>query len=263
MAGRVQYLCRLMPNDYKPDWDIYTCHIDETPAIIGLDLDLRRFAPLAGKPYLLHVAVHLNAPRPDGCPDGEEFGLLGEIEDQLVVQLSSLDAHFAGRIMSDGIRDFYFYTGHYEQHEELVKAAMDHFPGYRYETGMKEDKNWELYFDFLFPDSQEFQRIQNRKVLRMLKQHGDIEEKARHIDHWIFFPTEESRDLYWRRIQPNGFVVEGWPAETESDLPYGLKVSRTDRTDQESIESAVMPLWELARDMNGRYDGWETVIVAQ
>jgi len=260
MAGGVQYLCRLMPKDYKPDWDIYTCHIDDMPAIIGLDLDLRRFAPLAGKPYLLHIAVYMNSPRADGFPDGEEFRILGEIEDRLVVHLSDLQAQFAGRIISGGVRDFYFYTAN---DKTSVNDVMIQFPDYQYEVEIKEDKTWEGYFDFLFPDTQEFQRMQNRKVLRMLKQHGDIEEKARHIDHWIFFPTEEIRDLYWQKIQPNGFIVESWLAESESELPYGLKVSRTDRTDEETIDATVMPLWELARDMNARYDGWETVIVAQ
>jgi hypothetical protein len=161
------------------------------------------------------------------------------------------------------VRDFYFYTANPLLHEECITAAMGRFPDYKYEYGVKEDKNWELYFDFLFPDIHEFQRIQNRKVLRTLQQNGDIAEKERHIDHWIFFHTEAERDLYWKQIQPNGFAVEGWPAEPDSELPYGLQVSRNDKTDEESIDMTVMLLWELARGLNARYDGWETVIVAQ
>jgi hypothetical protein len=36
-------------NTYNPDWDIYNCTIESKPAIIGLDLKLRRFAPLQDK----------------------------------------------------------------------------------------------------------------------------------------------------------------------------------------------------------------------
>lgn len=272
MAVRVLYLCKLcyfpnqcfMPNDYRPDWDIYTCHIEDNPAIIGLDLDLRRFAPLNSKPFAVHVSVYLNDPRPDGFPKGTEFETLGEIEDHLVQQLElTLHAHFAGRTISAGVRDFYFYTADPSLHDKFITDAMTRFPGYKYDYGVKEDKNWELYFDFLFPDIQEFQRIQNRKVLRTLKQHGDIPEKERHIDHWIFFSTEADRDRYWKMIQSQRFIIEGWPLEKDGELPYGLQISRNDKTDEDSIDITVMYLWELAREMNARYDGWETVIVAQ
>ncbi len=46
-----------MPDAYQPDWDIYTCHIEDKPAIMGLDLDLRRFAPLSKAVCHLHISV--------------------------------------------------------------------------------------------------------------------------------------------------------------------------------------------------------------
>ncbi|MBW8686918.1 DUF695 domain-containing protein [Chitinophaga rhizophila] len=253
-----------MPDAYQPDWDIYTCHIEDKPAIIGLDLGLRRFAPLSKKPYSLFITVYLNQPRPDGFPHGEEFSMLGEIEDWLVQELeNSLKAHFVGRTMSDGIRDFYFYTSDIQDYEQCIASAMARFPNYRYECGMKEDKTWELYFDYLFPDVQEFQRIQNRKVLRTLKQHGDIAERERVVDHWIYFSAEAEREIFGQQVQRLGFAIEARPIDEKGPQPYGLKLSRTDRTDEESIDTAVMMLWELAQEMNARYDGWETVIVAQ
>lgn len=253
-----------MPDAYQPDWDIYTCHIEDKPAIIGLDLDLRRFAPLAKKPYAIFVSVYLRDPRPDGFPQGDEFALLGEIEDWLVQELEkNLQAHFVGRTMSNGVRDFYFYCANTLMHDKFIADAMIKYPQYHYEYGVKEDKTWELYFDYLFPDVQEFQRIQNRKVLRTLKQHGDIASKARLIDHWVYFSAEEEREVYGQEVQRLGFAIEGRPVDHKGPQPYGLQLSRTDRTDEESIDAAVMLLWELAQEMNARYDGWETVIVAQ
>jgi uncharacterized protein (TIGR01619 family) len=254
----------IMPDAYQPDWDIYTCHIEDKPAIIGLDLDLRRFAPLSKKPYAIFISVYLKAPRADGFPQGDEFTMLGEIEDCLVQQLeTTLQAHFVGRTMSDGVRDFYFYAAGTLLHDKYIADAMIQFPDYSYDFGVKEDKTWELYFDFLFPDVQEFQRIQNRKVLRTLKQHGDIAEKARLIDHWIYFSGETEREIYGQQVQRLGFVIEARPVDEKDPQPYGLRLSRNDRTDEESIDAAVMLLWELAQEMNARYDGWETVIVAQ
>ena len=157
-----------MHRNYQPDWDIYTCAIEDSPAIIGLDLDLRRFAPLKDKPHAIFISVYLNHPRPDGFPQGDEFAVLGEIEDSLVEQLESrLSAHFVGRTISAGVRDYYFYTGNTLLYDKYISDAMVNFPHYRYDFGVREDKTWELYFDFLLPDVQEFQRIQNRKVLRI------------------------------------------------------------------------------------------------
>lgn len=252
-----------MHRDYRPDWDIYTCSIEDNPAIIGLDLDLRRFAPLKDKPHAIFIAVYLNDPREDGFPQGDEFATLGEIEDSLVEQLEAkLNAYFVGRTISNGVRDFYFYTGNTLLHDKAIADVMINFPNYRYDFGVKEDKTWELYFDFLLPDVQEFQRMQNRKVLRTLRKHGDIGERKRQIDHWIYFVREEERELYWEAVKQDGFLLEENGRSTEQEYPFILHISRTDPADENSIDRLVMNLWELARQMNARYDGWETVVVS-
>jgi uncharacterized protein (TIGR01619 family) len=251
-----------MHKDYRPDWDIYTCHIEESPAVIGLDLDLRRFAPLKDKPNAIYITVYLNNPREDGFPRDAEFAIMGEIEDKLVEALQSkLDAQFVGRTYSNGVRDFYFYTGDVTLHDKYISDVMITFPDYRYDYGVKEDNNWELYFDYLFPDVYEFQRIQNRKVLRMLQQHGDVPEKERPIDHWIHFKTEEDRSLYWEHIKENGFSLMKEDTTENPEFPFKLCISRKDKTSEASINNVVMGLWELAQQVNGMYDGWETSIM--
>jgi uncharacterized protein (TIGR01619 family) len=251
-----------MSNAYQPDWDLYTCHIDDHPAIIGLDLDLRRFAPLNSKPHAIYVSVYLNAPRADGFPQGDEFQVLGEIEDSLVKGLeTNLNAHFVGRTVSNGIRDFYFYANETLLYDKYIADAMVNFPTYQYDYVVKEDRSWGLYFDFLLPDKKEFQRIQNRKVIRTLKQHGDLEEKPRQIDHYIYFATEADRELYWQKISKENFVVQQRSLSGVEERPYSLHVSRVDRTDETSINTVVLFLWELASLLNADYNGWETVVV--
>lgn len=251
-----------MHKDYRPDWDIYTCHIEDGPAVIGLDLDLRRFAPLKEKPNAVYISVYLNNPREDGFPRGDEFALMGEIEDSLVENLQSkLNAHFVGRTFSNGVRDFYFYAGNTLLHDKFIADTMINFPNYKYDYGVKEDKNWELYFDFLFPDVYEFQRIQNRKVLRTLQKHGDIKEKERPIDHWINFRNEADKSLYWERIKDIGFKIEEESKTPDPEFPVKLHISRVDKADEPNINEVVMTLWELAKELNANYDGWETCIV--
>lgn len=254
----------VMLNDYQPDWDIYTCQIEEQPAIIGLDLALRHLAPFPHQPDAIYIAIYMNHPREDGFPQGDEFAVLGDIEDCLVQQLEKrLQASFVGRTISNGVRDFYFYTGNSTGYDRIISEVMSLFPTYRYDYELISDRNWERYFDFLFPDVQEFQRIQNRKVLRTLQQHGDVASRFRHIDHFIFFPGEAERDAYWQEICQEGYQLEAQLMHADEPLPFGLRISRQDKTDAESIDAAVMRLWALAQTHNASYDGWETVIVAE
>lgn len=254
-----------MLNDYQPDWDIYPCRIEENPAIIGLDLDLRRFAPLKEMPHAIYISVYLNDPREDGFPQGEEFNKLGEIEDALVHTLKSkLDAQFVGRTISNGVRDFYFYAGGTLLHDKFIADVMISFPDYRYDYGVKEDKTWELYFDYLFPDMHEFQRIQNRRVLRTLQQHGDLSEIERPIDHWIYFKQDTERERFREHIEKEKFTVtEVHTKEGAQEYPLVLQICRTDKADEETIDRVVMELWILAQECNAYYDGWETVIVKE
>ncbi|RFS19093.1 DUF695 domain-containing protein [Chitinophaga silvatica] len=251
-----------MHKDYRPDWDIYTCHIEESPAVIGLDLDLRRFAPLKEKPNAIYITVYLNNPREDGFPKDTEFAIMGEIEDKLVdVLQTKLDAQFVGRTYSNGVRDFYFYVGETILHDKYISDVMISFPDYRYDFGVKEDNNWELYFDYLFPDVYEFQRIQNRKVLRMLQQHGDVAEKLRPIEHWIHFKTIEDRTLFWEHIKENGFTLIKEDGTENPEFPFKLCISRNDKASESAVNSVVMGLWELSQQVNALYDGWETSIM--
>ena len=251
-----------MIRDYQPDWDIYTCAIDDNPAVIGLDLALRGFAPVKDKPHAIVISVYLNHPRPDGLPAGDEFALLGGIEDSLVAQLQeNLDALFVGRTISNGVRDLYFYTGNPLPPDKAIADVMTNFPNYRYDFGIQEDRTWELYFDFLLPDVQEFQRIRNRKVLRTLQQYGDLAHAERPIYHRICFAAEADRDVYWQQVKLEGFRLEKDSPSNTQEYPYALHISRMDKADANSIDEVVMYLWELARELNARYEGWETSII--
>jgi hypothetical protein len=41
---------------------------------------------------------------------------------------------------------------------------MERHPTYRYEIGTRTDADWSLYFKFLYPSPDDYQRIQNRRL---------------------------------------------------------------------------------------------------
>jgi hypothetical protein len=47
----------------------------------------------------------------------------------------------------------------------------------------------------------------------------------------------------------------------KTDRCYGLSISRRDKVDWDSVNTVVLDLFELANEMDGDYDGWETCLI--
>lgn len=253
-----------MEEQYHPDWDAYFCTLDEKPASIAIDLDLRRFAPLEDRINLIQISIRVMDPDENGLPKGHELEKLSEIEDNLACELGDkLDAVFAGRIAHDGLRSFYFYAATSADAAEVVINSISEFEGYSAQLEISEEPEWETYFDFLLPDEREFQRIQNRRLLAQLEEYGDKPDRPRKIEHWVYFPTEENRADFVRSVVSQGYQCENMPAEDGNPLNYKLLVSRDDPTTEENIDEVVLYLWETAQEFEGEYDGWETTVVRE
>ncbi len=172
------------------DWDFYAAKVDEKPASIFVDLGIAKSAPLAPYSAMAYVRIYMNRPREDGLSSQDEFETLCELEDGMVPALTADNdaAVYVGRNTSDGCRDFYFYTSDAKHWEAAVKEAMSFSAAYRLDSGVRDDPDWEAYFQFLYPSPADWQAIQNRRVVENLEKHGDKLEQEREIDHWAYFP---------------------------------------------------------------------------
>ena len=135
-------------------------------------------------------------------------------------------------------------------------------PGYRFSLGSQADPGWTHYLSVLYPTDEERQRIENRKVLESLERHGDPLTKRRRIDHWMYFERESDVEFVVRALTPLGFeVAERAPDQAGDERSrIMLQVHREDLPDYRSIDDVTMPLFRLARDHGGEYDGWETSV---
>ncbi|MBC3542274.1 DUF695 domain-containing protein [Rufibacter sediminis] len=249
-------------NNNQPDWEVYFCHIEDKPAFIGLDLNLRVLAPIESQSNVIEVTIPLASAGEDGFPSEAEWEPLGDLEEALGDSLeAALGAVFVGKTLNAGLRKFYFYAEEVLLAEHYVSQAMEPFPDYRFEVDTWEDAAWEVYFEFLFPEPVDLQKIQNVKVLRHLEENGDKPAISRQIDHWIYFKDEASRSKYWQEIASKGYqkVEESFEPEIE-ETPYKLQVSITSTTQEDAIHDVVVYLWNLAQDHGADYDGWETSI---
>ena len=248
--------------EYKQDWDFYLTNVDNKLSSIAVDLGLHNYAPIKDQDNVVWISIKMNNPRQDGLSSNEEFELLGEIEDALVAAINSRhNSTFVGRLTSNGHRDFYFYFGDTTLYDKTISELMGSYPKYEYDFGAKEDKRWGGYFDFLYPAPEQFQRIQNRRVIDNLEKNGDKLTKAREVDHWIFFKSEQDREKFLQKINADGYVIVDKDFDRSlGESPYRLHIKRIDKVDQVSVDGYVIHLWKIAVECNGDYDGWETSV---
>lgn len=193
-------------------------------------------------------------------PGKAEISRLDKMENLLVEQLSSkCGAVYTGRYTQRGLREFYFYTLDTLEYFLAIKSAMAGFTDYQWLCQAKDDKSWTNYFTVLYPPPVELEKIQNRRLVDLLKQKGDALKEPRRIEHFFYFKSKSKRDEFMRSSGMENFSVAEIPEALETGaFPYMLHLYKDDVPDYNFIENIIIPLWERARQFQGKYDGWET-----
>lgn len=248
----------------ETDWDFYFCNVNNALSSIMVDLGANRRAPVADKPWLLWVWVHLRSPRHDCLSSDEEAPKLYEIEDSLTDGLCSASgAELLGRITGNDRREFYFYSRSTDILRPAVVEVRRKFPDYTIECGAQHDPDWRQYRDVLYPSATDMQRIQNRRVVDELAKRGDNHSMPRNIDHAIYFRRAEDRRAFIALAIGAGFTVQSERDDgaVANERPFFLNLVRTDRVTVEHIDQVVVELLELAERFDADYDGWGCEVV--
>jgi uncharacterized protein (TIGR01619 family) len=237
------------------NWEFYPVRVEGKPASIFLDLSLSADAPLKAYPIVAFLRLMLQAPRPDGLAAQEEFEALVAVEDALIPRIvGEEDAVYAGRSTGRGMRDFFFYINDPDRFEREAAAAMASFDAYRFEVGSRDDEQWGVYFDFLFPTPIDTQRILNRQVCDRLRDHGDDLGVARPVDHAVIFTELEPSQVFADWAASEGFTVTQTGEEPDDQDRHVVLFVRDDVPAE--IDLVVLPLFEKATELGGIYDGW-------
>jgi uncharacterized protein (TIGR01619 family) len=244
------------------DWDFYPCHVDDKPASIFVDLGIRADVPIADLVYMTWLSLYLQRPRDDGLTTNDEYQNLIEIEDALSAAIGEADIQIAyvGRNTSDGSRDFYFYSSNGIATQSILSSAMVPFSEYEFESDSRHDPEWRTYLGFLYPSERSYQLILNDRVLTSLKNHGDNHLLKRDVDHWIYFDTAEGRDRFRNAVSELGYKIVCQSDEGDEPRRFGVQVTHHTSVDYNTINNAVLQLFDLSNEFNGVYDGWETPV---
>lgn len=245
------------------EWKSYFCNVNGKLASIALDLGLREAAPMSDKSWLLWVWVYLQSPRADGLSDKTEFETLCAIEDELSSQLAaSCRAVQAGRITTDGHREFYFYGTSERRFPSAVRVAMKRFRGYRFDLGSQHEPDWNQYLSVLYPTDENMQLLRNQYVLDLLMRRGDSLTPVRDVHHWIYFKSAQDREWYSNKARQLGYSIENETQDVKEGHPYGLTITRDQSVTPDRIDDAVIELFRLALKVDADYDGWEVRVIS-
>ena len=133
------------------DRDFYQANIDGKISSIYLNLDAYTEVNASEYSRLCWLFIRLKVEREDGLSHDDEYSELTDYEDNLIEHLSGDSIQFAGRITTNGIRQFYFYAVDSFDYE----LAIEVFPGkessYQYRFGSKRNPGWSQYKNVLYP----------------------------------------------------------------------------------------------------------------
>jgi len=225
---------------------------------VVVDTGLNSIIPIKSKQNLLKISFQMLNIDDEGLSSSEEeLAEFGVIEDRMIEKLTK-DEIFVGRITSNGLRDFYFYTKD-NKIEIVFQDILKKYEKFKAKITFEVDVNWNTYYKLLYPTDEEFQKIGNRSVLDNLEEGGDKLTLEREVFHWIYFKTEKDQENFIEEVGKLNFSVVA-KNKIKDEYPYQLQIKRLDKVDEESVNEYVIQLWKLAPKYNGNYDGWETSI---
>jgi uncharacterized protein (TIGR01619 family) len=250
------------------DWDVYLARLDDELAAFALDFGVAEKAPIRGFGDLAQVTLTMQDPRGDGLASPEEAEVLQGVEDALVgAVIAGGKTTYVGRCTTGGRREFYFYSAAPEALEARVAEALagtDYISDFDFER--RADADWNHYFDFLYPSEREVQLIENRRICEALSADGDKLSEARRIDHFIRFNRETSARGFLEIVAAQGFTVDGEGEDVGLFGPdergkYHARIWREDCPAPGAVDALILPLFDLAQEHHGRYEGWEPTVL--
>ena len=243
--------------DGGPDeFDFYPCLVDDGPASIYVNLKYERERPPADTRYTL--AIRMREPDTHGIGTSDETGALNLVEEAAIAKAGELSITFVGRIRTRGIWEIVLYgpAGHVDALHAVVHERVG---DRRIEIRSAADPTWTYYRELLLPDAERRQWMDDRRLVQVLREQGDVLVTPRRVDHWASFATAADRDAFVTAVTANGFALAE-ASHDKSERPFGAWVHRVDPIELDHIHDVVMTLVDAALAHDGVYDGWETSI---
>lgn len=239
-------------------WRAYMTEVGGKLASVFVDTSAGQCGPRT-LDHLITVCLQANEVRDNGLPSSEDFDRVCDLEERIRSELESSRFRSVGRVTAGGIFELYFYCAQIDQFlprvEQLAKGT-----GLSIAVEEREDPNWAIYKDRLYPSPEAWRQIKDLQVLEALRDAGDDLMRLRQVDHWLYFASSTAREEAADQLVADGFDIADKGEEKGNERPWSLHVSRVDSVRPQDISNLTVSLMHLAEEHAGEYDGWETSV---
>lgn len=249
----------------QENWDVYMASYEKGPGSTVVNMGVRKSAPDPKLGFVVITGVTFGDCTPDGFPAEAQFNALYAISDSIKAALGRRgNFNNVGTFTYQCERlDYYYVPDTSLLRSTLTAMYRKYFPNYVPYINMREDRSWKTYLEFIYPNEETMEYMQDQKVVMKLEDAGDKLVKPRKVDHWAYFATDKDRQCFLDATRDMKFTVEDVAREKTGELPYKLHLSRVDKVDLASITAITLALRRKAKACNGEYDGWETEVVKE
>ena len=242
-------------------WEIYMKNLDGKPASIlfnaGISMDIKKIKYIY--PQIAFVKVKLKEPNEKGLLSENEKPEISFLEDKLEASLIKFRiGKYVGRIFHNGYVTFLYYLQFTYNWQDFLNFALDEHSSYKITSAFQQDEDWNYYYNLLYPNTKEWQIIQNHKACNVLKERGDNLYQVRAIEHKAFFNDITKKDKLLKLLEQNGFKIQ--KEIKNSDGVEGVNFYRIDKPFYHDIDKLTLNLIDILQDYGAIYDGWETSI---
>ena len=247
-----------MNADAGDELEFYPCLVDGLPASIYVNLRFERALP-AGADHRYELAIRMREAGPHGIGTAEEAEALNAAEESLIERAASLGLVYVGRLRHHGTWEVTFY-GPAGQLTALRDAAANVAGGRPVDALAEHDPTWSYYRELLLPDAERRRWMEDRRLVQVLRDQGDMLTVRRRVDHDLAFPSAESRAAFVKDAEGLGFTQERTSEGDDPEMRFGVRVARADAIELDHLHDVVMSLVDAAAAHGGRYDRWTTSI---
>jgi len=245
-------------------WENYFKYIDGILSLVqfnaGISIELDEIKTIY--PTIAFVKTTLKEPNKNGFLTKDEEPEILFLEDKLEAALIKFRiGKYVGRIISNGEVTFLYYLQFTYNWNDFLNYALDEFEDYNITQGFSDDINWNYYHKLLYPNSKEWQIIQNHKACDRLQQSGDSLKISRAIEHKLYFDkTTKQKDKLIEVLQKDGFKIKKNITHPTKDVE-GLSFYRKDSVEYENIDKLTFYLIDIIEQHEALYDGWESSVI--
>lgn len=240
-------------------WYTFPATMGEDQAWISYNHGYGEVAESDPRHNVLRIKLPLKNPSETGMPTNEEYPQLSIIDEMLDEKFSEVGGVYVGRLTVDGHRFFYFYLNIEEKQASEIIAEVTAETSYQMQYVHEKDTDKKFYWEQLYPTDDDWQVIQDLKVLDSLSENGDMKDKEREVMHWAYFPSDSSCNHFAAWAKSENYELHFTGKDEDSSECY-TKFTHVGAMHLGNITSHTIKLGRKARELGGRYDGWETSV---